>query len=159
MWWGLHWSDFRHVPCVLKQIQIWGSIKAYVSFLGPFLSSLCCVAGHIVLLGRHCHLGLVLQLFPRRTWHCNKLINVIHVTCQWLYRCGWLLYMLAIFDSSFVPFPFLHFFSLMSLSSRGNAQPPVAPHHPVHRISSQTSELRLRLSLHQEQRAAWLHLR
>lgn len=51
------------------------------------------------------------------------------------------------------------FFSLISFPPRGDTQPPVSPHHPVYWISSQTSELRLRLPLHQEQRAAGLHLR
>lgn len=49
----------------------------------------------------------------------------------------------------------LFFFLLNS----GNAQSPLSPHHPVDGVSPQTAELRLRLPLHQEPRAAGLHLR
>lgn len=61
------------------------------------------------------------------------------------------------FEPSCSPFPV----SLICfcLFRRGNTQPPVSAHHPVDRFSSQTAELRLRLPLHQEQRAAGLHLR
>lgn len=49
--------------------------------------------------------------------------------------------------------------AFFSLLNSGNAQSPLSPHHPVDGVSPQTAELRLRLPLHQEPRAAGLHLR
>ena len=79
------------VPCVLDQIQIWGSAEAYVSFLGPFLgpflSNLCCVAGHIVLLGWHCHQGMALQwgVVLNLQWSLGRLCvsELLPNECRW----------------------------------------------------------------------------
>ena len=66
-------------------------------FEGPALDSFCCMVGYVVLLVGHCHLMsfhaavyLVFSgvhkcqepQFPSRTLHCNKMINVIHLSCQ-----------------------------------------------------------------------------
>ena len=82
----------------------------FIVFLKLFLSSVCSVLGHIVLLGGgELPLGSVVVMrgciwyttvfgwvvcfkwhshecqhlrFPSRTSHCDEMINVIHVTCQ-----------------------------------------------------------------------------
>jgi len=54
---------------MLIQIGIWGiwrpgwHFEVFVTFLGPFLSDVCSVAWCIILLGGHCHWGV---LFPWR---------------------------------------------------------------------------------------------
>lgn len=55
--WGRHWLDLsQEVTLMLNLIGIWGSWRPGWH-LGPFISSLCGVSGHIVLLG-HCHEGV-----------------------------------------------------------------------------------------------------
>ena len=96
-----------------------GEFGGPVNTLGPLLCSsscswaVCSVSGHIVLLGGHCHRSVVMRgftwsttvfgwvvrvkwqhpRFPSRTSHCDEMINVIHVTCQWFECCDWSVYL------------------------------------------------------------------
>ena len=50
-----------HVLQMLDQIEIWGiwrlgqQLGPFIVYIEVFLSGVCCVSGHIVLLGGHCH--------------------------------------------------------------------------------------------------------
>lgn len=71
-----------------------------------FLSEFCGVSGRLFLLGGAtatgeccCHYGVYLVCNGvwmggvcqrARTLHCNEMLNVIHITCQWC--CGWSVY-------------------------------------------------------------------
>ena len=97
---GIHGLElFWHIQLMLDLIGtdiIWRPdwcLELFVMFLCPFPRSLCSTAGRLVPVKWHPR-EYQIPTYPSRTLYKNKMINVIHFTCQFFKCWGWSAYVI-----------------------------------------------------------------